>query len=336
MRSGIAGAGNWIVDRVKLVDHWPQQDTLANILGETTGNGGGAFNLLVDLAKLGVPFPLEGIGLVGKDAAGGWIFETCNQHRIQTDFLKSTDAPTSYTDVITAKDTGRRTFFHQRGANSRFGPDSFEISEIESRIFYFGYALLLDSMDAPDTDFGTRAGRLLANASKLGMKTAMDVVSEDSDRFEWIVSAALPHLDWLFMNEFEAERTVGYPLRKGEGLDRQAMEAAAQQLLKAGVHEAVFLHAPEGAYARSANGDSIWQPSVNLPAAEIAGTVGAGDAFAAGVLFGLHDQMPLRECLLRGVCAAAASLRHPSASEGVLPLEMCISLAGAHGFRPEP
>ena len=52
MRSGIAAAGNWIVDRVKVVDHWPEQDTLANIHEEGVGNGGGAFNVLVDLERL--------------------------------------------------------------------------------------------------------------------------------------------------------------------------------------------------------------------------------------------------------------------------------------------
>ena len=31
-RRGIAAAGNWIVDNVKIIDTWPQEETLANIL----------------------------------------------------------------------------------------------------------------------------------------------------------------------------------------------------------------------------------------------------------------------------------------------------------------
>src|SRR5688500_19602268 len=84
MRRGIAAAGSWIVDRVKIVDHWPEQDTLANILEESVSNGGGAFNVLVDLSKLGAPFPLEGIGLVGDDADGKWVIEHCRQHEIDS------------------------------------------------------------------------------------------------------------------------------------------------------------------------------------------------------------------------------------------------------------
>lgn len=333
MRRGIAAAGNWIVDRVKLIDRWPEQDALASIIGETTGNGGGAFNLLVDLARLGAPFPLEAIGLAGKDSDGEWIQETCRALKIETAQLQSTAAPTSYTDVMTVQSSGRRTFFHQRGANSQFGPKQVRLEQTSARIFYLGYLLLLDEMDGFDPDFGTRAARLLADASSAGMKTAIDVVSEDSDRFAAIVQPALPHVDWCFLNEFEAERTTGLAIRKGESLDREALVAAGLELLRLGVHEAAFLHAPEGALAVTAEGGRIWQPSVNLPQTEITGSVGAGDAFAAGVLFGLHEGSSVQECLLMGVCAAAASLRHASASAGVLPLEMCLALAGAHGFR---
>src|SRR6188474_2749261 len=184
MRDGIAAAGNWIVDRVKIVDHWPEQDTLANILEESVGNGGGAFNVLIDLAQLGAPFPLEGIGLVGEDANGKWILSQCKQHQIGSNQLKAIDATTSHTDVMTVRDTGRRTFFHQRGANARFSREHVALEKLDAKIFYLGYLLLLDELDGEDKEFGTQAARLLADASAAGLKTAIDVVSEDSDRFE--------------------------------------------------------------------------------------------------------------------------------------------------------
>ena len=36
-RSGILAGGNWIVDHIKIIDRFPPQDSLANILHETTG-----------------------------------------------------------------------------------------------------------------------------------------------------------------------------------------------------------------------------------------------------------------------------------------------------------
>ena len=62
MRSGIIAGGNWIVDHLKIIDAWPTQDALASILAESSGNGGSAYNVLKDLALLGAPFPLTGIG----------------------------------------------------------------------------------------------------------------------------------------------------------------------------------------------------------------------------------------------------------------------------------
>ena len=72
-RNGVLAGGNWILDYLKIVDVYPQEDTLANILDEAICNGGSPYNLLVDLAKLGANFPLEAIGLLGDDDAGEMI-----------------------------------------------------------------------------------------------------------------------------------------------------------------------------------------------------------------------------------------------------------------------
>ena len=69
-RRGIACAGNWIVDRVKLIDRLPGMGMLGNILSEAPGTGGSAFNVLSDLARMGAKFPLVGIGMIGRDIAG--------------------------------------------------------------------------------------------------------------------------------------------------------------------------------------------------------------------------------------------------------------------------
>ena len=63
MRSGIIAAGNWLIDHVKLIDAWPDQDALANIRGQSWGNGGSAYNILKDIALMGGKFPLEAVGL---------------------------------------------------------------------------------------------------------------------------------------------------------------------------------------------------------------------------------------------------------------------------------
>ena len=62
-RRGLIAGGNWIIDQVKVIDVYPQREQLGNILSQSEGTGGSPYNLLVDLAKMGAPFPLQGAGL---------------------------------------------------------------------------------------------------------------------------------------------------------------------------------------------------------------------------------------------------------------------------------
>jgi sugar/nucleoside kinase (ribokinase family) len=206
-RRGVLAGGNFIVDHVKLIDAWPPQDSLARILDQSPHNGGGPYNVLKDLARLGAPFPLEAAGLVGDDAHGHWITADCQAHGIDTRQLhRTTRAATSYTDVMTVRGTGRRTFFHQPGANALLAPEHFDFGATTARFFYLGYLLLLDTLDAPGPDGAPRAREVLRAARAAGLRTALDCVSENSDRFGKVVAPVLPEVDVLFANDFEAER----------------------------------------------------------------------------------------------------------------------------------
>ena len=71
IRRGLLAGGNWIIDHVKLIDGWPPQDSLATILSQSSSNGGAPYNVLKNLSRLGVPYPLSAIGLVGTDVSSG-------------------------------------------------------------------------------------------------------------------------------------------------------------------------------------------------------------------------------------------------------------------------
>ncbi len=333
---GLLAGGNWIVDQVKLIDVYPQPEQLSNIRSQSTGTGGAPFNVLVDLARSGAPFPLIGAGLVGEDDLGRQILETCRQYRIDSRHISTTrKAPTSYTDVMTEQGHGRRTFFHARGANALWSGADVDFEKIRPRIFHLGYLLLLDALDLPDPRFGTKAARLLAAAQSAGVKTSVDVVSEDSDRFAKIVTPALRYVDYCILNEIEAGKTAGFKIRLPDGsLDTVALRHAAGALLQKGVRELIVIHFAEGAFARTRKGEDFWQSSLKLPSAYVGGTAGAGDAFCAGVLLGLHEGWNIERCLRTGVCIAAASLSEPSCTAGVKGLNSSLGLAKKFGFRP--
>jgi sugar/nucleoside kinase (ribokinase family) len=125
-------------------------EPLANILRETSSNGGGPYNVLIDLARLQAPFSLEAVGLVGKVEAG----ESCRLSR-----PRDRHTVTSY---------------------------------------------------------------LRERAQSAGFKTSVDVVSEDSGRFAQIVRPALRHCDYCVLNEFEAERTTGIEIVRGDAVNLDA------------------------------------------------------------------------------------------------------------------
>ncbi len=332
-RSGIIAGGNWLIDHVKVIDAWPEQDSIATILEQSWGNGGGPYNVLKNLAKLGAGFSLEGIGLVGEDASGERIREDCRGHGIDVRQLRATlEAPTSFTDVMTVATTRRRTFFHQRGANALLAPEHFDFSATRAKWFHLGYLLLLDGLDALDAAGKPRALEVFRRAREAGLKTSLDCVSDGGGRFQSVVAPVVADVDVLFANDFEAEQLTGLMLGRGETLRRDAIVEAGGLLLGRGVREWVVIHCPEGVCACGANGETIWQPSVRMPAEEIAGTAGAGDALAAGVLMMLHDGGGMEAALRLGVCAAAASLRHPTCSNAVEAAASCLRLGERFGF----
>jgi sugar/nucleoside kinase (ribokinase family) len=332
-RRGLIAGGNWIVDQVKVIDAWPPQDALANIVSQSKGNGGAPYNILINLAKLGARMPLEAVGLVGDDADGRHIVDDCRAHGIDTSQLRMTTlAPTSYTDVMTVRGDGRRTFFHNRGANALLAPEDFNFSTTGARQFHLGYALLLDALDKLGRDGVPRLAEVLARARSAGLTTSLDCVSEHSDRFNSVVVPVLSEVDVLFVNDFEAERLTGIAIRRGGHIARALVERAGQYLVELGVRNQVIVHFPEGVYSCERGGRGYWCPSLKIPRELIAGAAGAGDAFAAGTLLGLHERWPMEKCLALGVCTAAASMTEVTCSAGVRSLTECLELANHWGY----
>jgi sugar/nucleoside kinase (ribokinase family) len=95
----------------------------------------------------------------------------------------------------------------------------------------------------------------------------------------------------------------------------------------------VVIHFSRGVIARSKGGKRLFQPAINMPPGRIKGAVGAGDALAAGVLYGIHKGWNMRKSLQLGVSVAAASLTDETASEGVTEWQECMELESKFGYQ---
>ena len=336
MRNGILAAGNWIIDEIKIIDEFPHQDGLANVLDIKSNNGGAPYNVLKDLAYLNAPFPLFGAGLVGNDEKGKHILKDVMSGGIDASGLQTTnEAPTSYTDVMTVASTGRRTFFHNRGANKLFGSDQLDL-ESEARILHMAYLLLLDKMDEIDDSGRSVASYVFETAKKKGFKTSTDIVSEASDRFKIIAPPSLPYIDYLFVNEYESSKLTGIDMVSGGQINLEKAFEVLDVLMDMGVNEYAILHFPDGAITYDKNKEKTIQASINVPKNKIKGTAGAGDAFAAGMLYGLHESWPIDECLKLAVSTAAASLFDESCSDGLKMFKDVRKIAGDFGYKTFP
>ena len=139
------------MDFVKIIENYPRKGNIVTIESQKTGLGGCSHNVLVDLARMQTGLPLYAGGCIGDDENGRYILSQLKLHGIDANGMAVVpDVPTSYTDVMTEKHGGARTFFHCRGANARFGVEHIAAMHNPARIFHLGYLLLLDRLDCPD------------------------------------------------------------------------------------------------------------------------------------------------------------------------------------------
>lgn len=167
---GIACAGNWILDVVHDITHWPAKSDLVCISGQTSGLGGGAANVSADLAALDGGYPVYAIGLVGDDQLGDTVRTKLAEAGLSGGRIATlSGGVTAHTHVMNVPGDSR-TFFYHAGANDRFCAayvDLHGLAAAGCRVFYLGYLNLLPSLDAIGAD-GRTGGVSPADAGERG------------------------------------------------------------------------------------------------------------------------------------------------------------------------
>ena len=333
MKKGICCAGNMIVDITYPIETWPKQNELTHITeGITNSTGGSVCNTITDLARLDSGLRLFASGFAGHDAEGDFILKEMGKYPNIDLSMVRRDGRTSFTAVMSNNQTKERTFFQHAGANAYYGEDHIDWDNLDVDIFHIGYILLLPALDAEDAEYGTKMAKLLHRVQQMGIKTSIDVVSESGDRFAKLVTPALKYADYCIINELEAQQTTGIVLRdKDNNLVRENLPAALKRLKELGVSTWAVIHCPELGCGINEKGAYFEVPSLKLPKGYIKGTVGAGDAFCAGILYAAEMDMPMTEALKLGACTAAASLSEVSASDGVKTAKEVLALYDSYG-----
>lgn len=335
-RRGVVCGGSWCVDRNKLIEHWPEQDGHVQILHEEIQGGGSGTNMAVDLKRLGAPFPVEAVALVGDDEDGRYLIGLCREFGIDaTQVHISAAVPTSVTYVMSARPTGRRTFFYLPGALAEIGPDHFDFTRTSAAILHLGLPGTMKTMDAPWQGEPSGWVAVLRKARAAGLKTNIELVTIAPERIADLARPCLPHLDFVVVNDHEAGGVAGMETMRDGAADPAACRLAAEAILATSAAELVVVHFPLGCVAVARDGTGASKPAVRVPPDAIAGSNGAGDAFAAGILFAVHEGWPLEQALTLAHATAAASLRSVTTNGAVENWRDCLKLAEKWGWREE-
>ena len=336
-RRGVLCAGTLLVDYGKVIDAYPSRDGLATIDAISTSTGGAALNMAMGLRRLGATFDVELIGYVADDDDGDYILEACARADIDTQRVRvQVGARTAFTDVMVERDGGRRTFFTHLGTNASFQAGPSDLADLGARILHAGNLGIHPLMEPSDPVGVNGWSELLAAARAAGMHTNLELASLAPERLEELAGPCLPHLDSIIVNELEASALTGADVSApsaDDPVDWVAMEALAGGLIDRGVSTLAVVHFPAGSVAAAPGGRTWRQGSVRLDPEQVHSTTGAGDAFAAGVIFGLHDGWPVHDSLRLGAAAAAACIGDPHTSNGIMPASACLAKAGGMGFR---
>lgn len=318
-RKGIAVAGNILTDNVKTVNDYPNQGMLANILSVSRSVGGCVPNTAIDIAKIDRSIPLYALGKIGDDEHGRYVISKLQKYVIDTGKIAvSAKSTTSFSDVMSLP-TGERTFFHARGANAEFSPDDIDLSSLSARMLHIGYILLLDSFDKADFEYGTVMARFLHNVKERGIETSIDMVSDSTADYKKAIVPALKYTDYAIINEIECCGIWGLEPYGGDGaLDISAVKKAMTLTAESGVSKKVIVHAKSaGICLDIKSGEFTAVGSLKLPKNAIRGSVGAGDAFCAGCLYGLYEGFDDKSLLEFASAAAACNLFSENSVDGM-------------------
>lgn len=287
MNYNVFGVGNALVDMqvriadghldgigytkgiMTLVDEAAQTKVLASLDHAQVSRcaGGSAANTIMGIVDLGGTAAYA--GKVGRDAIGEFFLSDMRQLGVKIEVPPSTGQ--SGTCVVLITEDAQRTMLTHLGLSATLGPDDISADEIQKAEYVYieGYLFAGDS---------TRAAALKAIrlAKENGVKVALTIsdpflVGLFRDQFWELIHGPV---DLLFCNLEEARSLTGLidPVDCAQKIHRAASDVA----LTLGADGSLLMH---GGQVHPIEG-------VKVAAVD---TTGAGDMYAAGILFGITN-----------------------------------------------
>lgn len=333
-RRGFIAGGTWCLDRNRKIAAWPREDSVGIAWGLEERGGGPACNLAIDIKRLDPSIPVETIGLVGDDDAGRKLIAEADRAGLDRRQMHvSRAAPTHATEAFISQASGQRTHISDLGVANLLSPDHFDFSATRARFMHLGLPGIHPTMDGHWGEDANGWVTVLKAARRAGLQTNLELCTVTPERLRGLILPCLPFLDTLIVNDSEIGALADMPTLSAGTTDIAACAKAAAEILDSGAMQLVTVHFPEGAITVPRDGPTVFVACVTVPADAIVGPNGAGDAFAAGFLYGLHEDWPFKDCLWLGHAVAACSLRSAGTTDGVVSWRECLEIAERWGRR---
>lgn len=258
-----------------LVDGAIQQRVLSHLHGASVTRcaGGSAANTVMGVADFGGSAAYA--GKVGRDALGEFFLDDMRTVGTIID-VPATDHPTG-TCVILITPDAQRTMLTSLGASATLGPDDIDEQHVRNAKYVYVEGYLFG--DEPTRSAALRAMEL---AKRHGTKVAFTVsdpflIHAHRDLFWSLIEGPV---DLLFCNLDEARALTGEtdPIACAHAIHRHAENVA----LTMSEHGSILMH----------QGEAV--PIEGVPVQAVDST-GAGDMYAAGILYGVTNGLTWRQ-----------------------------------------
>ena len=264
--------------------------------------GGSAANTIYGLAKLGVSTGFSGV--VGDDAEGKVLLQDFQKVGVDTSRIQVKPKAKTGSVLCLSDRQGRRSLYVLPGANNLLTTDDLDLS-------YMNQARMLHlSSFADDRQFKV----LLELIDRLDLSVKLSFAPGALYAIKGLKTLAplLGRTYLLFINQNEIRQLTGEDVIVGaESCLRQGCQNVVVTLGKG----SRLRKATAVGYIRNVENEYVIEPGSRDIGAEV-DTTGAGDAFAAGFLYGLVKGKGLRECGLLGDIAARLSITELGTRQG--------------------
>ncbi len=254
-------------------------EVLWDLLPDGRQLGGAPANFIQHAHALGADAVL--VSRVGNDDLGREAVARLGARGVATDLIQvDPQAPTGTVGVEVGSDHQPRFTIHENAAWDRLVPEDTALAAVRA-----ADAICFGSL-AQRTEAGAAAVRRLVGASRSGGLRIFDVNLRPPFVDPGVVRASLELADVLKLNEQELPAVAA--MLGLDGSEEQLLDGLVRRY---GLRLAALTRGGQGSLLVTASGRS------ECPAAsvDVADTVGAGDAFTAGLALGLLHGWPLEE-----------------------------------------